>query len=109
MAGKIIGWVVAFGCALLFYGIGAYAQKREKPMWFWSGTEVDATKITDVAQYNAENAAMWKWYSLWYIAAGLAQIWSSIAYAIILVLSCTVGLAILIRTYKRIFEKYSIQ
>ncbi|MBE6941630.1 MAG: hypothetical protein E7455_05060 [Ruminococcaceae bacterium] len=109
MAGKIIGWVVAFGCAILFYGIGVYAQKLEKPMWFWSGTEVDATKITDVAQYNAENATMWKWYSLWYVAAGVAQIWSSIAYAIILVLSCTVGLAILIRKYQRILKKYSIQ
>ena len=90
MAGKIIGWVVAFGCAILFYGIGVYAQKLEKPMWFWSGTEVDATKITDVA-------------------AGVAQIWSAIAYAIILVLSCTVGLAILIRTYQQISKKYSVK
>ena len=109
MAGKIIGWVVAFGCAILFYGIGVYAQKLEKPMWFWSGTEVDATKIKDVKQYNAENATMWKWYSLWYVAAGVAQIWSAIAYAIILVLSCTVGLAILIRTYQQISKKYSVK
>lgn len=109
MVGKIIGWIVAFGCAILFYAIGVYAQKLEKPMWFWSGLEVDATKITDVKRYNAENAAMWKWYSLWYVAAGVAEIWSPIAYAITLVLSCTVGLAILIRIYQRIFKKYSVQ
>ena len=109
MAGKIIGWIVAFGCAILFYGIGAYAQKLEKPMWFWSGIEVDPATITDVKQYNAENARMWKWYSLWYVAAGVAEIWSPIADAIILVLACTVGLAILIWQYNKILKKYRKQ
>ena len=32
MAGKIIWWIASFGCAILFYAIGAYAQKLEKPM-----------------------------------------------------------------------------
>ena len=40
MVGKIIWWVVSFGCAVLFYSIGVYASRLAKPMWFWSGVEV---------------------------------------------------------------------
>lgn len=106
MVGKIICCIVSFGCAILFYSIGAYAQKCEDPMWFWSGSKVNANQNTDVKSYNQENASMWKAYSLWYAAAGIAEIWSSIAYLIILVLSCTVGVAWLICSYKRIYIKY---
>ncbi len=109
MAEKIICWIVTFGCAVLFYSIGVYAQRREKPMWFWSGTKVEADQITDIKQYNKENGTMWKCYSLWFAAAGLAEIWSSIAMLIILVLSGTVGLAVLIRSYKKIYKKYSVK
>ena len=109
MAGKIIWWVVSFGCAILFYAIGAYAQKLEKPMWFWSGSEVKAEQITDIKQYNKENGVMWKLYSLWYAAAGLAEIWNTIVALIILVLSCTVGIVILVRSYLKIYRKYTVQ
>ena len=60
MAGKIICCVISFGCAILFYSIGVYAQKSEKPMWFWSGTEVNTSQVTDIPKYNRENAIMWK-------------------------------------------------
>ena len=109
LAGKIIGWIVSFGCAILFYSIGVYAQKREKPMWFWSGRPVDDAQITDVRQYNRENGVMWKLYSLWYVAAGVAEIWSEMVYLVILVLSVTAGLAILIRSYKKILQKYTVR
>lgn len=109
MAGKIIWWIVSFGCAILFYAIGAYAQKLEKPMWFWSGTEVKAEQITDIKQYNKENGVMWKLYSLWYAAAGLAEIWNTIVALIILVLSCTVGIVILVRSYQKIYKKYAVR
>ena len=108
MAGKIIMWVVSFGCASLFYGIGVYAKKLEKPMWFWSGVEVDASKISDIKQYNKENGIMWQLYSLWYWAMGVAEIWSSAAALIFLVLGCTVGMVILVCSYQRIYKKYSI-
>ena len=54
MAGAIIWSIIVFGCAFLFLGIGIYASKREKPMWFYSGTTVDASKISDVKAYNRE-------------------------------------------------------
>ena len=106
MNGDIIWYVVLLGCAALFYGIGIYAQRLEKPMWFWSGSEVDPATISDVKQYNAENSRMWKWYSVWYWIAGLAWIWSGTVALIALVLGCTVGIAILVGTLFRIEKKY---
>jgi hypothetical protein len=107
MAGKIIMWCVTFLCALLFFLIGVYSRRRKTPMWFYSGTEVDASKITDVKKYNSENGAMWQLYSLWYLAAGIAEIWSTIIATVILVLGGTVGIAILVTSYERIYKKYS--
>ena len=109
MAGKIVMWIVTFGCAILFYSIGAYAQRKEKPMNFWSGVEVNPTEITDIGQYNRENGTMWKLYSLWYVAAGVAEFWNTIIAAAFLVLSCTMGIGILIATYNRIYAKYKVQ
>lgn len=107
MPEAIVLYVTVFGAALVFYLIGVFAQKRKKPMWFWAGSEIDASQITDVKQYNQENGAMWKLYSLWFWAAGLAAVWSSIAALVILALSCTLGLAILVITFKNILKKYS--
>ena len=109
MAGKIIGCVVYFGCAILFWGIGMYAKRCKKPMWFWAGSTVDESKISDVKAYNKENARMWKWYSLWYFAAAVAAIWNTVVAVVLLVLSCTLGLVILVATYNKIHEKYRVK
>ncbi len=106
MAGAIIWYCTTFGCAVLFYLIGVYAQKREKPMWFWAGSEVDAKKITDVPQYNKENGRMWKLYSVWFWIAGAAWHWSYVAALTFLILGCTVGIGILIGTFLKIEKKY---
>lgn len=108
MAGKIIWWIIMFGCALLFYGIGVYAMKSERPMHFYSGTEIDPSSIRDIKQYNKENGKMWKCYSLWYVASAIAEIWYPwIAFAI-LMLSCSIGLLILLFKYHKILNKYSV-
>ncbi len=109
MAGKIIGCIVYFGCAILFYSIGIYAKRCKKPMWFWSGTEVDPATITDVGQYNKENSRMWKLYSLWYFAAGTIGMWNSALAVIPLVLSCTIGMFLLVAAYNKIHEKYKVK
>lgn len=106
MTGKIIMWVVTFGCALLFFGIGVYARRLDKPMWFWTGTEVDPSTISDIKKYNKENAIMWQTYSLWYFASGIAEIWSSIVALVFLLLGCSIGLVILVAWYSRIYKKY---
>lgn len=109
MAGEIIWYVTMFSSAALFYLIGVYAQKREKPMWFWAGTQVDAAKITDVKQYNKENGNMWKLYSLWFWLAGVAEYWNTVAALVFLILGGTVGIGILISTFRRIEKKYKVQ
>jgi hypothetical protein len=86
MAGAIIWSIIVFGCAFLFLGIGIYASKREKPMWFYSGTTVDASKISDVKAYNRENARMWALYSLWYFASGAVYFWKAWIAVVLLVL-----------------------
>ncbi len=105
----IIWYITCFGCAILFYAIGAYARKLEKPMWFWSGTEVDPAKISDVKEYNRENSIMWKLYSLWYAAAGLAMIWSSAVAIALLVVGSTLGIFLLIFIYHKIYKKYEVR
>ena len=75
MLGAIIWYVTMFATAILFYGIGEYARKREKSMWFWAGSKVDAAKITDVKAYIRENSRMWKLYSGWFWVAGFAWLW----------------------------------
>ena len=109
MAGTIIWCVTILGCAALFFGMGVYANKLEKPMWFWSGSKVDPASITDVKAYNRENARMWKWYSVWYWVAGLAWIWSTAVALWALVLSCTLGIVILVATFQRIEKKYKVK
>ena len=106
MIGDVIWYVTMFGCAVLFFSIGVYAKRLDKPMWFWSGTTVNPATITDVKAYNAENAKLWKGYSIWYWAAGVIWIWSSTIALITLVLSCTVGIWLLITQYIGIEKKY---
>ena len=109
MAGMIIWSITIFGCAILFLGLGVYAEKREKPMHFWSGTTVDEKKITDVKAYNKENGRMWKIYSLWYFASGIIYFWNVGMAIAILVASCTVGMLILVATYNKIEKKYIVK
>ena len=109
MAGIIIWCITIFGCAILFFGLGVYAEKRESPMHFWAGTTVDASKITDVKAYNKENAKMWKLYSLWYFASGIIYFWNEVISVIILVLSYTLGMGILVATFTKIENKYKVK
>ena len=109
MAGIIIWSITVFGCAFLFLGIGIYAYKRKKPMWFWSGTTVDESEITDVKAYNKENAIMWIVYSLWYFASGILYFFAPSISVALLILSCTLGVVILIVAYNRIEKKYKVK
>ena len=108
MAETIIWSIVTFGCGLLFYFIGVFACRKDKPMWFYAGSEVDSSQITNVKKYNKANGLMWKLYSLWYFASGFAHIWNAMLAIIILVLSCTIGIVILVKTYNKIYNKYKV-
>lgn len=109
MAGTIIWCITVFGCAFLFFGMGIYAERREKPMWFWSGSTVDENKISDVKAYNKENGRMWKIYSLWYFASGIIYFCNKGISVVFLVLGCTLGIGILIYTFNKIEKKYKVK
>ena len=104
----IIWYIIVLGCAGLFYGIGVFAQQKDTPMHFWSGTTVDVDYITDVPAYNRENGIMWKCYSLWYWAAGFAMAWNAMTAVILLIAGGTAGIVLLILTYRQIEKKYTI-
>ena len=66
IVGAIIMCVVCCGCGALFFGLGVWANRLEKPMHFWSGSSIDPKTVIDIPEYNRKNAVMWKWYSLPY-------------------------------------------
>ena len=106
MEGKIIMCVISLMCAALFFGIGLYAKKSHKPMGFWSGSKVDASKITDITKYNKANGNMWQLYSLFYFGSALSAFLSPIISAILLIIGCTLGFVFLIVVYNKICGKY---
>ena len=104
---EIIIWlVITILCGLIFTGIGIYAWRREKPMWFWSGTAVRKEEITDVKAYNRENGIMWICYSLVFWISMLLGIRNISAAGIVLAAGCLGGIPILAVVYGRIYRKY---
>ena len=103
---------VGFGFACL--GIGAAAQRSEKPFGFWTHKEVKPEKIRDIPGYNQKNSMMWKRYSIWYFAAAFLQLLNplhsifAILAVILVFLACTVGIWLLIKTYQRILKNHEV-
>ena len=95
-----------WGCALLFVGIGIYAIRLKKPMWFYSGTTVDPETVTDIRAYNHENARMWWLYSIPLWISGpvwLLNHWVAVA---LMLLTSTAGIGWLIWYYGKIEKQY---
>ncbi len=106
MGADIIWHGVSIGCALLFVGIGIYAIRRDKPMWFWSGSTVDPESITDVKAYNKANGIMWLLYSLWYWGASVGWCFNHNLGIALLMLGSTLGGGLLAVIYTYIHRKY---
>ena len=45
---NLIWLIIMIPCSAILTGIGIYAWHREKPMWFWTGSEVKASEIADI-------------------------------------------------------------
>ena len=100
----MFGVMAAVGA--LFTGIGIYAWKRKKPMWFWSGSEVRKEEISDIPAYNRANGIMWIAFSAFFWFAALftllrieAGFWISMA-------GWMAGIPCLTIVYKMIRKKY---
>ena len=102
----IIWLLCVGGCAAAFTGIGIYAYRREEPMFFWSGSTVKRQEITDVEAYNHANGIMWIVYSIPMWVSTISYFWFPKMATTVLVISCTLGLGVLIFAYHKIYQKY---
>ena len=92
--------------AAFFTGIGIFAWTRKKPMWFWSGSTVKESEITDVPAYNRANGIMWICFSLIYWVAAVLGIFRVEAAGVVIGVGTLVGIVLLIVAYKKIYNKY---
>ncbi len=103
---KYLFCMIVVPLAAFFTGIGVYAIKQKKPMWFWSGSEVKPWQIKDVPAYNKANGWMWIVFSLVFWAAALLSLFDTPAAGILLVVGCLVGIPGLVIAYGRIYRRY---
>ena len=92
--------------AALFTGIGIYAWKREKPMWFWSGSTVSEEEISDVPAYNRANGIMWLVFAALFWTSTVLGFLNMKASGICLIAGCVIGIPALPIVYGRIYNKY---
>ena len=92
--------------AAFFTGLGIYAMRRKKPMWFYSGSEVKPYEIRDIPVYNRANGWMWILYSLGFWAAAVLSLLNVPAAGILVAVWCVGGIPVLVLAYNRIYRKY---
>ncbi len=104
---EIMIWLITtIPCGLIFTFLGIYAWRREKPMWFWSGSTVREEEITDVKAYNRENGIMWLCYSSVFWISAIMGIRNVSTAGIVLAAGCLGGIPLLAIAYSRIYRKY---
>ena len=94
--------IITIPISALFTGMGVFAWRRKKPMWFWSGSEV-----REVPAYNRANGIMWLVYScVFWISTvlGMANIGAA---GVVLAVGCIAGIPILAVVYGKIYAKYN--
>ena len=104
---NLVFLLIMIPLAAFFTGLGVYAMKRKKPMWFWSGSEVKAWQIRDIPAYKRANGWMWIGYSLGFWAAAGLSFLQVPAAGILTAIWCLGGIPLLIMVYRRIYTKYA--
>lgn len=103
---QIIWLIIMIPVSTFFTGIGIFAWKRKKPMWFWSGSTVSEKDILDVPAYNRANGIMWIAYStVFWLSTILGMMHIGIA-GLVLFIGCLAGLPLLVIAYNRIYTRY---
>lgn len=102
----IIWLIIMIPISLLFTGIGIYAWRRKKPMWFWSGSTVKESDISDIAAYNRANGIMWLVFSLVMWVSTILGAMNVKTGGIILIAGCIIGIPTLPIVYGKIYRKY---
>ena len=92
--------------SLLFTGLGIYAWRQEKPMWFWSGSTVKEEEISNIPAYNRANGLMWLGFSLVFWVSAVLGAMNLKAGGIFMFAGSLLGVLILPFVYSRIYKKY---
>ena len=103
---RIIFLIITLPCAALFTALGVYAMRREKPMWFWSGSSVRPEEIRDIPAYNRANGWMWLAFSGVFWLAAILGLLGSPATGPVLGGGILLGIPALMLAYKKIYAKY---
>lgn len=103
---NIVWLLIMVPCSALFSILGVYAFFRKKPIWFWSVSTVEETEIADIPAYNRANGIMWIVFSIPLWLSAFLGLRHGIISLILIILSCVIGLPILMIVYKRIYAKY---
>ena len=77
---NIIWLIIMIPVSLLFTGIGIFAWQRKKPMWFWSGSTVKGSEISDAMNMKTGG--------------------------ILLTAGCIIGVPLLPVVYGKIYQKF---
>ena len=104
--GNIIWLIIMIPVSLLFTGIGIYAWRRKKPMWFWSGSTVKGSEISDVAAYNRANGIMWLVFSLIMWISTIFGAMNMKVGGIFLIAGSIISVPILPIVYGKIYRKF---
>ncbi len=103
---NIVWLIIMIPVSLLFTGIGIYALRRKKPMWFWSGSTVKESELSDIPAYNRANGIMWLVFSsVMWISTILGAVNIS-AGGILLIAGCIISVPVLPIVYGKIYRKY---
>ena len=97
--------IITLAAAVLFTAIGVFAWRREKPMWFWIGPDIDPASLTDVPA----NGKMWLVYSLIFWLSAPVCLVNDVVGGLLMVILALAGLPVLAAVYKKIYGKYHMQ
>ena len=106
MRALIIWLVIMVPVSALLTGLGIFAWKRQKPMWFWSGQTVEEDEIADVKAYNRANGIMWIVFSLLMWVSTFLALASMKLAGIVMLVGCILCVPVLPFTYSRIYKRY---
>ena len=106
MGGIIIWLIIMVPCSALLTGLGIYAIRRKKPMWFYSGSTVGENEIEDIPRYNRANGIMWLVFSVIMWVSTILGAMNMNVGGIILTAGCIVCVPILPIVYGKIYHKY---
>lgn len=109
MTGSVIWLICVCGVGLIFYAISVYAEKKTTPMWFVTGGLISSDVISDVKEFNRENATMWRNYSVVYFASGVLHFIDKPTAVIVLLFACTGGIVWLFWKHSKILQKYKCE